>query len=181
MTKKAFSKSLFAENDGVARAAGMLHLMAREQVLSIQNNPKKFEVDLLYTYLPNGTQGMLEVEVKKVWKGGKFPYPSVQVLGRKRKYFCLGADILLLAQNFQDYAIIGHGDILASPTKLVPNRFVAQGEEFFDVPLDKIAFKSFDKPVDMAAVFCCAAPKLLRSSDKEPHSWECLECYGVKL
>ncbi len=84
--------------------------------------------------------------------------------------------MFIMAANHQDYMVISHGDILASPLEMVRNKFVKFGEQFFIVPLDRIKFKRFPEPVNTADVFCCAMPYFEIQGD----AWVCRDCGTVR-
>lgn len=136
---KPFSKTLFAEYDALAREVCKQWLLASD-CMDAWDNPDQYGPDVKY-FAPGSidTIKQMECEVKAVWKGGEFPWPSIQVLGRKEKYFVEGVDLFLMAGDASSFFHIKAADILASPRKEVRNKFVSDGEFFFDVPLEKAA------------------------------------------
>lgn len=152
MSKKLFSPRLFKENDVIGKTAGIIYLSSLGPG-EIEVETTKYGVDLVRT--SGGANQSLECEVKKVWKGGAFPYTDVQVLHRKAKYFSVGADLLLLSGNHQDFCIIKSKDIMAAPVEKVSNIYVPQGELFFKVPLKKAMFASFSHQISPNCICQC--------------------------
>ncbi len=148
MQGKLFNRALYLENDSIAKQAGIYHL-ANNGAKWITINPKKYDCDILYRYShdQDTPPSLLEVEVKKTWKGGQFPFETVNVLERKSKYFELGADLLLLSANLKDYLIIKGSDILAIEPTEVQNKYVHQLEFFYQVPLSLVEFYRFSRPL----------------------------------
>ncbi len=167
MMRKAFNRDLYLAHDLVAKQAGMYHL-ANTDVKWISVNPKKYDCDLLYKYDmgPDTPSCLLEVEVKLTWKGGQFPYDTVNVLERKSKYFELGADLLLLSANLQDYLLIKGTDILAIEPTEVQNKYVSQMEFFYQVPLALVEFYRFSRPLKASYSMTCKCGNEAYFADK---------------
>lgn len=140
---KAFSPSLHRQFDDIAKSAGMFHAYSLGSRW-VQANPDKYGCDVIYKL--NGQEHLLETEVKLTWPGGPFPYDTINVLGRKAKYFIQGASILILARNLQDYLIIDPATILAISTTSVDNKYMA-AEEFYQVPIELATFYKFSAPL----------------------------------
>ena len=152
MSKKIFSPRLFKENDAIGKTAG-LNYLASLGPGKIEIETSKYGVDLVRT-TPAG-QNQLECEVKKVWKGGRFPYNDVQVLHRKLKYFSVGADLLLVAGNHQDFCIIESKAIVNAPVVSISNVYVPSGELFFKVQISDAKFGAFPSPLTPNCVCNC--------------------------
>lgn len=177
---KKFSKTLFDQNDHVAKVAGFRHAALYTDAEQIFQPGNKYETDLAYK-LPDGRVQLLECEVKRTWKGGRFPFPSIQVLYRKEKYFAMGAQLLLLAANMLDYLVIEADDIMQSGLVVVPNKYVPEGEYFFDVPVEAAQFYKLEYPARTdAPLFCHLEDDLHTSSVKTIDAvgpfWACPEC-----
>jgi hypothetical protein len=136
---KPFDRALFAENDKKARDAVKAWFKDSE-IYTLIDNPKKMGVDLLL-YVGDEHVGNIEVEVKRVWKGD-FSYDSVQFPQRKAKYAQLNKPTLfvMFSADFSQFLTVTGADLLSSPLAVVPNRYVYQGEQFYQVPLDKVTF-----------------------------------------
>lgn len=125
MTTKEFSPTLHAENDELAKLAAKQALPD----LGLVDNPDIYGVDLLYM------GGSVECERKKVWAGGPFPYYTVQVPYRKKHLFDNGAIYFLLAADNKSYLLIPPTSFSDSRVVEVANKYVAEGEKFYQIPL----------------------------------------------
>lgn len=179
MSRKRFDKDLYEQYDALAKSAGIEYLKNQKYTVAIEPNPDRYGADLLYTCRRTAKGPVehrsLECEVKTVWKGGgPFPYPTVQVPERKAKYFSMGTDYFLLADNAQDFCIITGTHILDSALREVPNRYMATGEHFFQVDVSKVTFQQLPYPAKGTMNFCCAELKLLRTGKNGV--WVCENC-----
>jgi hypothetical protein len=144
--RKFFSPELFAENDLRARTA-FRALMEKEQLpFEVVDNPKKLGVDLLL--YQDGIHTLnVELEIKKVWKEGKFAYKDVNLPLRKKKY-CDPTLIdkptvfVMFSADTTQFLTIKGEDVIVSDVVEVNNRFVFKGEYFFKVPIEKVTFNS---------------------------------------
>jgi len=134
---KKFSKVLFDENDAIGKHVGIHFAAQIEDEVIIRIEPTKYGVDLVAV---GKKHHFIECEVKYNWKGGPFPYETIQVLGRKEKYFAQGAGLILVSANLQDFLYLTAKQILASPKVKVRNKYVFEGEEFFQVPAKKARY-----------------------------------------
>lgn len=155
MTTKFFNPTLFRQNDAVGKQAGLYHLLNHGAQWAGLNSDR-YGVDLVYrlSHDMDTPPSMLEVEVKRVWPGGQFPYPTVNVLERKMKYFDQGADLLLLSGNLRDYLIIKAEDVIACKPVELYNKYVAQGELFRQVPIEKAEFYRFSRSLRTRNIIC---------------------------
>jgi hypothetical protein len=152
MRSKAFNPSLHSQHDQVARNAGLYHLAGQAGVTEISENENKYGVDLIY--FEGEKAKTLEVEVKLTWPGGPFPFDTINVLGRKVKYFKDGAQLLLLAKNHQDYLILQPADILRQAPVEINNKYVFEAEPFIQVPVHLADFYRFTSKVDSSPIEC---------------------------
>lgn len=155
--RKKFSHSLYKENDHIAKLAGFYHL-ANHDAKWLSINPNDYKCDIVYktdTIDADSPIMLLETEIKHTWPGGIFPYSTVNILERKEKYFLEGADILLLAKNLKDYLIIDAETVLSSDLVEVPNKYVAEMEWFYQVPILKAQFYRFSAPIDPTRNVIC--------------------------
>lgn len=135
--RKKFSPHLHARHDGTAKNVAMQWLESQGHE-SVVENPDPYGVDVLYEL--DGSSMQLECEVKLSWKGPKFPYATIQVMGRKQKYFNEGADLFMLNATGDAAFFIANEAILTSPPKIVPNKYVSEGEWFYDVPVENALY-----------------------------------------
>lgn len=159
MFNKKFDRALYLANDNLAKLAGFKHLKSLgAKWVSINPNDYGCDVNYRMDHDFDGPPMLLETEVKHTWKGGVFPFPTINVLQRKDKYFLEGATLLLLAANKQDYLIIEALDILAHEPTEVPNKYVAQ-EYFRQIPIDRAKFYRLPEPLEDVSVVCTCGQK----------------------
>ncbi len=132
--KKKFSQELFNENDVACRnaAEGVKQELGIDK---LEDNPNVYGVDLIGS-LDGEFVSYVEVERKLVWEGKDFPYQTVNLPGRKKKFvdLILPTQFVIFNKDYS-YAIIIHRDVVAaSPTKFISTIY-SQGEKFFDIPL----------------------------------------------
>lgn len=131
--RKRFSKSLHSENDTPARAAAMRYWKALGY--NVYENANNHIPDL--TIETENARFYSEVEVKRIWKGEAFQYDTLQIPERKRKY--TGLDLpctFMVFNNEQTHVFLCESSTLVtSPIVEVPNKFVPEGELFFQVPI----------------------------------------------
>lgn len=162
--RKPFSKALFQANDNLAKLAGFAHLNHIGAAWA-SINKNDYGCDLVYRMPLDEKEGedvpprLLEVEVKRTWKGGaEFPYPTINVLYRKMKYFIEGADLLLLADNCKDYLIIDSEIILSHEPEELANKYVSSFELFYQVPQEQAKFYTLSAPLsttrDASCYYC---------------------------
>lgn len=153
---KRFDHDLYKKNDNIGKMAVIYYLLLDKRVNSVRIPLNKYQVDIQYTHKSSRKMRAMEAEVKRVWKGGKFPYDSVDVLHRKAKYFEDGADLFLLSDNRQDYVVIKAKDILVSPVVAKYTKYTQSGEEkFFRVALDRASFGKFKEPINASRTPVC--------------------------
>lgn len=134
--RKKFDRELFEANDTAARHAVTRYILATSDV-TVENNPDKYGVDLLVT---GGLMDYaVECEIKRVWKGEDFPWDTLQLPERKAKFIRAGVPVeFWILNNELTHAMVIQTDVLLSLTPVeVPNKYVAQGEKFFQVPIDR--------------------------------------------
>jgi len=132
---KRFDQQLFDDNDSVAKRTVTEYLLCTEDAI-VENYPDPYHVDLLVTG-GLGNKRAIECEVKRVWSGADFPWDSVQLPERKRKYLDCGYPVeYWLLNNELSYAIVIPGDALLRHEPVeVSNRYVRKGERFYQIPL----------------------------------------------
>jgi hypothetical protein len=136
---KPFDKNLYGQNDYLARNS--VKKIFKGTDLKIVDNSKKTGVDL-FVYKGEKHVLNIECEIKRVWKTKDFPYSSVQIPQRKQKYTNLEVPTLFVMfnNNQSSYLVIKDSDLLISPKKEVPNKYVYKGEIFFQVPIELVKF-----------------------------------------
>jgi hypothetical protein len=128
---KAFDQTLYADNDDAKNL--IIELLDRNG-WSARVNPDPYGIDLLAA---NGTKNIsVEVEVKHRWSGPEFPYSTVQIPARKKKFAELADSQFVVINAERTHCLITSGKaVINSKLLVVPNKYVAEGEQFFSVPL----------------------------------------------
>jgi hypothetical protein len=128
---KPFDSKLYADNDNAK-----LHVISllESNGWQAEVNPDQYGIDLLAT---RGSDSIaLEVEVKHHWKGQEFPFATVQIPARKQKFAQLASSWFVVVNADRTFALMASGEsVLNSKLVIVPNKYVAEGEQFFQVPL----------------------------------------------
>ena len=140
VVRKHFSNQLFQDNDEVAKQA-VEHLKEHFHVDEFKDSATRYMVDR-EGWADGEHIVNVEVEVKHNWKKGMnpFPYNTIHLPQRKEKYlslekpthFVIFSSDLQGAITFADTTVLEHGNL-----KEVPNKFVARGELFYNVPISQ--------------------------------------------
>ena len=129
--RKKFDKKLYSNNDP-AKLMAISYFERRNRTAIV--NPDDYGIDLIVD-----GKFYCEVEVKHNWKGSKFPFNTVQIPERKSKFTVLDKPVMFMIINSEHtHALLMKGtDVSESPLKEVKNKFVSDGEMFYQVPIDK--------------------------------------------
>ena len=128
MKKKRFDKTLYEQNDKIAKDAILKYLGS-----GWKENPKKRDPDIISD---DGLK-FVEVEIKRVWKGAAFPYGDIQLPYRKGKWKDLDI-VFYVLNNEQTHAIkIPRTSLKDKYLREVPNKYVYEGEYFYGIPMDE--------------------------------------------
>jgi hypothetical protein len=116
---------------------------AKEQVIqwlngygySMEVNSNQYGIDLV-GFDNNGKAVTVEVEVKHHWTGPAFPFPTVHVSARKRKFFAPDSYLVMVNHDRThcltlNYETLSWGRLITKPTIYTVN------EQFVEVPVDK--------------------------------------------
>jgi len=142
-TTKRFSKKLFDDNDEAAKNAveKLRHYFGVDE---FRDSETQYTVDREgwreEEHLMN-----VEVEVKHNWKWGlkPFPYNTIHLPKRKEKYLGLSRPtyFVIFSSDLQGAIVFSDKTVSEySAMKEVPNKFVPNGEFFFNIPVDKTAW-----------------------------------------
>lgn len=139
--RKPFDRQLFNDNDTLAKNK-VKELLGGK--LKIVDNPKRYGVDLLVFNDADEHIFNIETEIKRVWVGD-FPYQTVQFPERKKKFCSLEKPtyFIMFNSDLSQYLVVKSDDMLDSPLGIVPNKYVRYGEQFYQIPLAKVAFNKF--------------------------------------
>jgi hypothetical protein len=142
--RKFFDKDLHNKYDTPAK--NIVNKLFKNTAWRVELSDKNTDVDFK-VYKNNELVAYLEVEVKTLWNDAIFPYSDVQWPGRKAKYCNLDKPTIFLMfnKNLSKYLTALDKDLLASDRVMVRNKYVAYGEIFFKVPLEKVLFNNVYK------------------------------------
>lgn len=139
--RKQFSNKLYEKYDKLARIAFTDWVNSRKGVsditMEVIDHPYgRYGVDLAVKW-SDGTVILFDVEVRPVWKVGKFPWATIHLPERKKKFTKYNYPVFFIAfrQDYKAFVIIS-GESLGWLVH-VPNKFVGEGEYFFDVDINK--------------------------------------------
>jgi hypothetical protein len=135
-----FSNKLYEKYDKLARIAFTKWIKAKESFVQgtvevIDHPYGQYGVDLALQW-SDGAKILIDVEVRPRWRAGRFPFDTIHLPERKKKFTKYNYPVFFIAfrQDYDAFVIIG-GDDLGELVH-VPNRFVGDGEYFFDVDLN---------------------------------------------
>ena len=137
--RKAFSTALHGKYDDIARQVTM-HWMERKGY-KMRENPNIYAQDLIAQKGDN--QFYVECEVKTVWKGDTFPFDSVQLPERKKKFFHKSTLFFIWNNDMTKAAMFKSDDIKDLTPVEVSNKYMASGEMFYQIPMDMIRFARY--------------------------------------
>lgn len=134
MTRKAFDRDLFNKNDEEARENTIQYL--EWYGYNVVPHPNPYAQDLVATDRRNGKRFLVECEIKRLWKCESFPFDSVQLPERKRKFFD-EKTLFFIWNDYGSTAITFWSDKIShlEPVE-VKNKYVSEGELFFQIPLE---------------------------------------------
>lgn len=137
MINKQFNAELHDHFDEVGRLRAY-KLFKRNYGIELVDNPDEYAVDLI-AIKNNKIVGYVEVEVREAWDG-LFLYDTLNIPSRKKKLLTNNLPTVLLAFNKQGTFcfICKDQTVLASPLVEIPNKYMATGEFFYQVPVNKI-------------------------------------------
>lgn len=79
---KQFDKTSFKRNDPKSRRVISKYIKEILGIDDVIENPDKYGIDLIV----NGVVGVEVEHREKYWNSGKFPFPDVNIFGRRAKY-----------------------------------------------------------------------------------------------
>ena len=131
--RKQFSEALHGKHDKPARTRTMEYMQIKGY--EIWENPNTYGQDLI----AEGSKGKfyVECEVKTVWDTDKFPFDTVQLPERKRKFFASPTLFFIWNKPLTSAILFKSEDIKDLTPVEVSNKYIASGELFYQIPLDK--------------------------------------------
>jgi hypothetical protein len=134
MAYKQFDKKLFEKYDQAAKEATLKYLRD-SKCTAEENTQDRYAQDIIY----NGNN-YAECEVKRVWKGYDFPFDSVQLPERKRKFFNKPTLFFIWNEDCTRAATFHSEKVKHLVPVEVSNKYIKSGEKFFQIPLDLVIF-----------------------------------------
>jgi hypothetical protein len=134
VARKRFDPELFKECDDPARAATQSYLTARG--FEVEEHPNRYAQDLIAS--ADGETFLVECEIKKVWKTYDFPYDSVQLPERKKKFFDELTLFFIWNNNLETAMTFWSDRIKHLEPVEVPNKYMYKDEYFFQIPMDLV-------------------------------------------
>lgn len=138
---KKFDVDLYKKNDLLAKhkARQLFNLILKDS--NIYENPNQYSIDLIIDR-NNERFGYIEAEIKQIWISEQFPFDTIQIPKRKLKfteeelnvYFCV------FSKDLSYVAVITKEILLKSPLVEVSNKYIANGEYFFQVDVNNVCF-----------------------------------------
>ncbi len=133
---KEFNEEVHSKYDDVARTKAKEFWVANGY--SCVDNEDIYGVDLKVS--GKGRKFNCEVEVKQGWHGLKFMFETLHIPTRKSKFLKEPTTFMIFNSCLHRVAIISRKAVLSSPKVEVPNRQIAFGERFYDVPVSQAKF-----------------------------------------
>lgn len=138
--KKRFDKSLYEAYDQKAREATTAYL--QKQGIDVCEHPNRYAQDLIAFAPLDDCEYNVECEVKIVWDGKDFPYDSVQLPQRKQKFFDGKTKFFIWNKNLDTAVTFWDTDIDDLIPVEVPNKYIAKGEYFYQIPMERVEIVS---------------------------------------
>jgi Holliday junction resolvase-like predicted endonuclease len=129
---KPFDQSLYDADDN---AKDLVIRWLNSYGYSMEVNPDQYGIDLI-GFNNEGKPITVEVEVKHHWTGPAFPFPTVHVSARKRKFIQPDAYLVMVNHDRThcltlDYAALSWARLVTKPTVYTVD------EQFLEVTIDK--------------------------------------------
>jgi len=136
--RKSFNRGLYAQYDALAREATTDFLTVKGFV--VEPHPDDYAQDLMVSR--GNHHWLAECEVKAMWKTDNFPFDSVQLPARKKKFFDSLTAFFIWNMSLTKAAMFWSKDIKSLEPVEVPNKYIAGGEYFYQIPLEMVRFVS---------------------------------------
>jgi hypothetical protein len=129
-----FDSSAFARSDAAAREATTELLNGYGY--TVQPHPNKYAQDLIAE--KGDKRFLVECEQKSLWSGNLFPFDSVQLPERKRKFFKERTLFCMWNKGFTSALMFWSDKIEHLEPVEVSNRRIKKGEYFFQIPMNLV-------------------------------------------
>lgn len=125
---KPFDPQLYADNDP---AKDYIVEWLRSKGYEAEVNPDQYGIDLLVTK-ERQTSG-IEIEVKHNWRGYLFPYRTVHIAARKRKFFDDDNYLMMLNSDWSS-GLLFTAEEIRKATIIVKHTKLTEAESFIEIP-----------------------------------------------
>ena len=136
---KPFDQDLFDKYDALARAATKKFIEG--QGWEVREHPDIYAQDLIAT--KDDLEILAECEVKTLWDGGAFPFDTVQLPERKKKFFTPNTVFFVWNKDLSNAVYFWARDIDDLEPVPVSNKYTRSGEYFFQVPINVTKLVSY--------------------------------------
>lgn len=144
---KQFDPALYEQYNRAAIDAVRSHINASG--LFVQDNDDIYGPDLV-VYLGFKPRYYVECEVKLIWSGPDFPFDTIQLPERKAKFARLPkpCEFWICNREYTHAIVISDRNLEPDMIVEVPNKLVANGELFYQVPIDRTVLVELEKEND---------------------------------
>jgi len=129
-----FDPESFARSDAAAREATTTLLSGYGY--TVQPHPDMYAQDLVAE--KGDKHFLVECEQKSLWSGDHFPFDSVQLPERKKKFFAERTLFCMWNKSFTSALLFWSDKIQHLEPVEVPNRRIKKGEYFFQIPMNLV-------------------------------------------
>lgn len=128
---KPFDQSLYDADDN---AKELIVRWLNGYGYSIEVNSDQYGIDLV-GFTNHGKAVTVEVEVKHHWKGPAFPFPTVHVSARKRKFIQPGMYLVMVNHDRTHCLTLSYEQLSWAKLVTKPTIYTTD-EQFLEVPVD---------------------------------------------
>lgn len=132
---KKFDRELYEENDTQFRHKVVDYLKA--EGFNVHSNEDPYGIDLIIEL-------GVEIERRPSWRGPEFPYDTVHIPLRKKKFFLHNGSYMILNKEADRALSIDVQDIIKNPLVEVPNKYLPEGELFYNIPIEQFTWLNLD-------------------------------------
>ena len=139
--RRTFNKESYEENDKVGKDT-VIRFFASKGIKAYEN-PDRYGIDLFIDGVSSTGRVFkhfpVEVERRLAWKKKEFPFTTVFIPERKRKFFFKNCFYAVVNNDCNKVMFCSSLTIMKSKLMEVPNQSCAEGECFFIVPLSSFS------------------------------------------
>jgi hypothetical protein len=142
MVTKPFEQDVYNFSDAFGKNTVIKYIKKAHPDWTVQENPDKYKIDLIIKENEN-IKFLVEVEHRPIWGNGKFPYHTVHVPFRKKKFVTLDFPIMycIVNKDGTQMLVIGKEKFINNTPIEVPNAKVPVGEYFYDISIESSMYR----------------------------------------